>query len=99
MRPQHRGLVIVASFGVEESREAVRSTAIEDRRHCCIDSHRTVLPASYTSLLLRAGTSVALAVPLLVSGPGWMRVAAATLTGGSLVAVALIYAVRTARAR
>jgi hypothetical protein len=71
----------------------VRSTASEDWRHCGIDSHRPVLPASYASLLLRAGTSVALAIPLLVSGPGWMRVAAAALTGGSLVAVALSYAV------
>lgn len=48
-------------------------------------------PAIDASLLLRAGISLALAIPLLVSGGGWVRVAAATLTGGSLVALALTY--------
>ena len=71
----------------------MRSTASEDWRQCGIDSHRTVSPANDASLLMRAGVSVALAIPRLVSRPGWVRVAAATLTGGSLVAFALTYSV------
>jgi hypothetical protein len=42
-----------------------------------------------TAFLLQASVSVAVAVLLVVGGPGWLRWAAAALAGGSLVAFAL----------
>jgi hypothetical protein len=47
------------------------------------------VPNIGTAFLLQASVSVAVAVLLVVGGPGWLRWAAAALAGGSLVAFAL----------
>lgn len=47
------------------------------------------IPNIGTAFLLQASVSVAVAVLLVVGGPGWLRWAAAALAGGSLVAFAL----------
>jgi hypothetical protein len=53
-----------------------------------IDSYRHI-PAIGPSFLLQASISCALAVLILVGGPGWLRVAAAGLAVGALGAFAL----------
>ena len=47
------------------------------------------IPTIGTSFLVQASVSFALALLILVGGPGWLRWAAAGLAGGSLVAFAL----------
>jgi hypothetical protein len=47
------------------------------------------IPNIGTAFLLQASVSVAVAVLLVLGGPGWLRWAAAALAGGSLVAFAL----------
>jgi hypothetical protein len=47
------------------------------------------IPNIGTAFRLQASVSVAVAVLLVVGGPGWLRWAAAALAGGSLVAFAL----------
>ena len=47
------------------------------------------IPTIGTSFLIQASVSFALALLILVGGPGWLRWAAAGLAGGSLVAFAL----------
>ena len=47
------------------------------------------IPNIGPAFLLQASVSVAVAVLLVVGGPGWLRWAAAALAGGSLVAFAL----------
>jgi hypothetical protein len=64
----------------------------DNRRPFGFDGGRTV-PGHHPSLLAQAGIAVVLAIPLLDSGPGWVRVAAVTLTGGSLSVFVLTCAV------
>ena len=47
------------------------------------------IPNIGTAFLFQASVSVAVAVLLVLGGPGWLRWAAAALAGGSLVAFAL----------
>jgi hypothetical protein len=47
------------------------------------------IPNIGTAFLVQASVSVAVAVLLVVGGPGWLRWVAAALAGGSLVAFAL----------
>jgi len=47
------------------------------------------IPTIGTSFLIQASVSFALALLILIGGPGWLRWAAAGLAGGSLVAFAL----------
>lgn len=47
------------------------------------------IPTIGTSFLIQASVSFALAVLILVGGPGWLRWAAAAVAGGSLVAFSL----------
>ena len=47
------------------------------------------IPNIGPSLLFQASVSCAVAVLLVVGGPGWLRLVAAALAGGSLVAFAL----------
>lgn len=47
------------------------------------------IPNIGTAFLVQASVSVAVAVLLVLGGPGWLRWAAAALAGGSLVAFAL----------
>ena len=47
------------------------------------------IPTIGTAFLIQASVSFALALLIVVGGPGWLRWAAAALAGGSLVAFAL----------
>src|SRR5271169_5544222 len=47
------------------------------------------IPNIGTAFLFQASVSMAVAVLLVLGGPGWLRWAAAALAGGSLVAFAL----------
>ena len=47
------------------------------------------IPAAGTGFLVLASASVALAVLILVGGPGWLRVGAAVVSAGALGAFAL----------
>jgi hypothetical protein len=47
------------------------------------------IPTIGTSFLIQASVSFALALLILVGGPGWLRWAAAAVAGGSLVAFSL----------
>ena len=47
------------------------------------------IPNIGTAFLVQASVSVAVAVLLVLGGPGWLRWVAAALAGGSLVAFAL----------
>jgi hypothetical protein len=47
------------------------------------------IPTIGAAFAAQAGTSFALAVLILVGGPGWLRWAAAAVAGGALVAFAL----------
>jgi hypothetical protein len=47
------------------------------------------IPTIGTAFLIQASVSFALALLILVGGPGWLRWAAAAVAGGSLVAFAL----------
>ncbi len=53
-----------------------------------VDSYRHI-PAIGPSFLMQASLSCALAVLIVVGGPGWLRVAAAALAVGALIAFAL----------
>ena len=47
------------------------------------------IPMIGSAFVTQAGTSLALAVLILAGGPGWLRWAAAVMSGGALVAFAL----------
>ena len=47
------------------------------------------IPTIGSGFLVQASVSVAIALLILVGGPGWLRWAAAAVAGGSLVAFAL----------
>jgi hypothetical protein len=47
------------------------------------------IPTVGAAFMVQAGISFAIAVLILVGGPGWLRWAAAIVAGGSLVAFAL----------
>jgi hypothetical protein len=53
-----------------------------------VDSYRHI-PMIGPSFLMQASLSCALAVLILVGGPGWLRVAAAALAVGALIAFGL----------
>jgi hypothetical protein len=58
--------------------------------HAYLDVHGYQhIPTIGTAFLLQASVSFAIAVLLVVGGPGWLRWAGAAVAGGSLVAFAV----------
>lgn len=66
------------------------SLTISAASHACLYIHGYQhIPTIGAGFLVQASVSSAIALLILIGGPGWLRWAAATLAAGSLVAFAL----------